>query len=71
MNKTTKRKDNYVPEVSALAVDNVNIEIDADTSALFKAMNFENLPNVSVVNPSVAMPSVPGSGFRRDRPSRQ
>lgn len=41
-----ERKDNYVPEVSALAVE--TIEIDADTQAMLKALNFENMSGVAV-----------------------
>ncbi|KAJ3194808.1 CTP synthase ura7 [Irineochytrium annulatum] len=48
-----ERKDNYVPEVSALAVE--TIEIDKDTEALLKALNFENIPGVQVGNPSAAI----------------
>eukprot|EP00013_Stygamoeba_regulata_P001780 CAMPEP_0177642644 /NCGR_PEP_ID=MMETSP0447-20121125/7701_1 /TAXON_ID=0 /ORGANISM="Stygamoeba regulata, Strain BSH-02190019" /LENGTH=147 /DNA_ID=CAMNT_0019144825 /DNA_START=91 /DNA_END=534 /DNA_ORIENTATION=+ len=39
-----ERKDNYVPEKSA--VDTSNIEVDADTKAMLKAMGFGNLPGV-------------------------
>ncbi|KAJ3308730.1 40S ribosomal protein S17, partial [Blyttiomyces sp. JEL0837] len=60
-----ERKDNYVPEVSALAVDTV--EIDPDTSALLKALNFENLPGVQVVNPSAnIVERVPGLRPKRN-----
>ncbi len=41
-----ERKDNFVPEVSALAG---NVEIDKDTADLLKALNFENIPGVSTV----------------------
>ncbi len=43
-----ERKDNYVPEVSALAQESV--EIDPDTESLLKSMNFENLDFVKVVS---------------------
>jgi small subunit ribosomal protein S17e len=42
-----ERKDNYVPEVSALAVP--NIEVDKDTAELLKSMNFDNIPGVTTV----------------------
>ncbi|KAI8835640.1 hypothetical protein BJ741DRAFT_665203 [Chytriomyces cf. hyalinus JEL632] len=45
--------DQYVPEVSALAVD--TIEVNPDTAALLKARNFENLPGVQVVNPQLSV----------------
>ncbi|KAI8897858.1 ribosomal protein S17e [Globomyces pollinis-pini] len=44
-----ERKDNYVPEVSALAG---GCEIDKDTAELLKALNFENLPGVTQVDPA-------------------
>ncbi|KAJ1994046.1 40S ribosomal protein S17.e.B [Dimargaris cristalligena] len=47
-----ERKDNYVPEVSALNTGRV--EIDSDTKALLKSLHFDNVPGVHVVNPQVA-----------------
>ncbi|CAG8433806.1 12495_t:CDS:2 [Ambispora gerdemannii] len=44
-----ERKDNYVPEVSALAID--NIEIDPETKELLKVLNHENLSGINVINP--------------------
>ncbi|KAL1921545.1 40S ribosomal protein eS17 [Calcarisporiella thermophila] len=55
-----ERKDQYVPEVSALDVE--AIEIDPETQNLLKSLNFEKLPKV-VVTSSVAS----GTG-RVDRP---
>ena len=43
-----ERKDNYVPEVSA--VDTTNIEVDNDTKAMLKSIDFANLSNVTVVS---------------------
>ncbi|CAI2189493.1 1768_t:CDS:2 [Funneliformis geosporum] len=69
-----ERKDNYVPEVSALALD--TIEIDPDTKELLKHLNFENLSGVTVTAP-VALNTLaerPGRGRGRgggDRPPRQ
>ncbi|KAJ3052658.1 40S ribosomal protein S17 [Rhizophlyctis rosea] len=61
-----ERKDNYVPEVSALAVE--SIEIDQDTNALLKALNFEGIQGVTVVAPQQAQQDrVPGGGYRGDR----
>ncbi|OZJ02929.1 40S ribosomal protein S17-A [Bifiguratus adelaidae] len=45
-----ERKDQYVPEVSAL--DITNIEIDPDTEALLKSLNMENLPGVVTTTPA-------------------
>ncbi|KAI7885657.1 40S ribosomal protein S17-A, partial [Lichtheimia hyalospora FSU 10163] len=44
-----ERRDNYVPEFSAL--DTSAIEIDPDTQDLLKSLNFENLPGVQVTQP--------------------
>ncbi|TPX40768.1 hypothetical protein SeMB42_g02872 [Synchytrium endobioticum] len=66
-----ERKDNYVPEVSALAVD--TIDIDQDTAALLKAMSMDTLQGLNIVAPGSQMDArreaVPG--FRRDRPPRR
>ncbi|KAI8391472.1 40S ribosomal protein S17-B [Radiomyces spectabilis] len=47
-----ERRDNFVPEFSAL--DTSVIEIDPDTKDLLKTLNFENLANVQVTNPVAA-----------------
>ncbi|KAG2180112.1 hypothetical protein INT43_003900 [Umbelopsis isabellina] len=57
-----ERKDNYVPEFSAL--DTSVIEIDPETKELLKSLNFENLPGVQVSAPVVANAQ---SDFRRPR----
>ncbi|KAI9345279.1 40S ribosomal protein S17-B [Obelidium mucronatum] len=63
-----ERKDQYIPDVSALAVD--TIEVDPETAALLKALNFENLPGVQVVNPqTAAVERVPG--YRGPRAPRK
>nr|CAG8492620.1 5857_t:CDS:2 [Entrophospora candida] len=71
-----ERKDNYVPEVSALDID--PIEIDPDTKELLKSLNFENLPRVEVAVP-VALNTLTerprggagrGRGGGGDRPPR-
>jgi len=67
-----ERKDNYVPEVSAL--DITNIEIDPDTKDLLKHLNFESLPGVTVSAPVTLANAQPE--FRRprrdgDRPPRR
>ncbi|OMH85899.1 40S ribosomal protein S17-B [Zancudomyces culisetae] len=45
-----ERKDNYVPEFSALDVS--AIEIDQDTKDMLKALNFENLPGITMAEKS-------------------
>ncbi|KAJ1966480.1 40S ribosomal protein S17.e.B [Dipsacomyces acuminosporus] len=45
-----ERKDNYVPDVSAL--DTSAIEVDPVTKEMLKSLNFESLPGVSVVAPT-------------------
>ncbi|KAJ3203506.1 40S ribosomal protein S17 [Entophlyctis luteolus] len=53
-----ERKDNYVPETSALAIE--TIEVDPETAALLKAINFESLP-VQVINPQTSTDTrIPG-----------
>ncbi|KAL0946340.1 hypothetical protein HGRIS_012578 [Hohenbuehelia grisea] len=59
-----ERKDNYVPEVSALDTSATGgLEVDSDTKALLTALNFDSVP-VTVVAPVV---NVPDRGQRRDR----
>ncbi|GAA5828650.1 hypothetical protein JCM3766R1_003773 [Sporobolomyces carnicolor] len=48
-----ERKDNYVPEVSALDTQGVPLEVDPDTKDLLKSLGFDALP-VNVVAPSTA-----------------
>ncbi|THG96257.1 hypothetical protein EW026_g5549 [Hermanssonia centrifuga] len=58
-----ERKDNYVPEVSALDTSVSGLEVDPDTKDLLHALNFDSV-QVNVVQPVVA---VPERGPRRDR----
>ncbi|KAJ2614423.1 40S ribosomal protein S17.e.B [Coemansia sp. RSA 1365] len=44
-----ERKDNYVPDQSALDIS--AIEIDPETESMLKALNFEKLPGISVAAP--------------------
>ena len=58
-----ERKDNYVPDVSA--IDTENIEIDNETKAMLRAMDMNNLPGLTVVQ-------VPSSSERsRSRKGQQ
>ncbi|KAF8635576.1 hypothetical protein AX15_000226 [Amanita polypyramis BW_CC] len=65
-----ERKDNYVPEVSALDVSASGLEVDPDTKELLAALNFDSIP-VTVAQPQSAQPeraprrerrTVPGAG---------
>ncbi|KAJ2554548.1 40S ribosomal protein S17.e.B [Coemansia sp. RSA 1933] len=66
-----ERRDNYVPEFSALDIS--SIEVDPDTEAMLKSLNFEKLPGVSVTAPVRA--GRVGRDFRRrerrPRPQQQ
>ena len=44
-----ERRDNYVPEISALSTS--SIEVDHDTKAMLRAIEFGSLANVVVVQP--------------------
>ncbi|KAL7414866.1 putative RPS17B-ribosomal protein S17.e.B [Mrakia frigida] len=48
-----ERKDNYVPEVSAIAVPEGGLEVDPDTKDLLRSLNMDNIP-VSVSAPILA-----------------
>ncbi|KAF9122232.1 40S ribosomal protein S17 [Mortierella sp. 14UC] len=60
-----ERKDNYIPEFSAL--DTSAIEIDTDTQALLKSLNFEDLAGVTAVEVKQA----PVDTFRKPRGDRK
>ncbi|CAE6372730.1 unnamed protein product [Rhizoctonia solani] len=62
-----ERKDNYVPEVSALDASN-GIEVDPETKDLLRHLNFDSIP-VTVSAPITGyVPPPPRGGDRRGRP---
>jgi small subunit ribosomal protein S17e len=68
-----ERKDQYVPEVSALDftqnTENGTLDVDADTKDLLKSMGFDQV-NVNVV-PVVQQQTQDRSGGRRFQGERQ
>ncbi len=48
-----ERKDNYVPDVSEIALD--VIEIDADTQEMLRKLNFGNMSEI-VINKNLGKP---------------
>ncbi|CAO3632204.1 unnamed protein product [Cunninghamella echinulata] len=60
-----ERRDNYVPETSALETS--SIEIDPDTKELLQSLNFGDLAGVSVTNPSAANTDTRRGGRRGPR----
>ncbi|KZT54467.1 40S ribosomal protein S17 [Calocera cornea HHB12733] len=63
-----ERKDNYVPEVSALDVGEAGLDVDPETKALLKALNSDI--KVNVVQPVTAYAAAerPRRGDRRNVP---
>jgi len=54
-----ERKDNYVPEVSAIDYS-AGLEVDPDTKELLKALNFDGLPvTVKELAPTIVQPERP------------
>jgi hypothetical protein len=47
-----RRRDNYVPDVSALELD--IIEVDAETKDMLKMMDFQGIPGLQLTNPKQA-----------------
>jgi len=64
-----ERKDNYVPEVSALDTSANGLEVDPDTQKLLKALNFDSIQ--VTVTPVTGFQAVErprrGGGERRER----
>ncbi|XP_071845725.1 small ribosomal subunit protein eS17-like isoform X2 [Apostichopus japonicus] len=46
-----ERRDNYVPEVSSLELD--LIEVDPDTKDMLKMLDFDKIDNLQVVEPTM------------------
>jgi len=71
-----ERKDQYVPEVSALDyttnTENGTLEIDPDTKELLKSLGFDNIPTTvqDVVQQQQQDPRRGGGPPRGDRPPR-
>lgn len=65
-----ERKDNYVPEESALKLS--GIEVDVDTKSMLRAINFGDLAGVKAVDASAAaiVRERPRRTERGDRPER-
>ncbi|KAI6132983.1 40S ribosomal protein S17 [Pisolithus croceorrhizus] len=64
-----ERKDNYVPEVSALDTSTAGLDVDADTELMLKGLNFDipvNVVPVVIVQPERGprreRRTVPGAG---------
>jgi len=43
-----ERRDNYVPEVSALEVEGGKVQVDQETQDMLKHLGFENFPTIVV-----------------------
>ncbi|KAG8802803.1 40S ribosomal protein S17 [Serendipita sp. 398] len=63
-----ERKDNYVPEVSALNVGEAGLDVDPDTKEMLRSLGFDSI-NVNVTAVSAYVPThtrqkrtVPGAG---------
>ncbi|CAF1463157.1 unnamed protein product [Rotaria magnacalcarata] len=64
-----ERRDNYVPEISALEAQNM-IAIDQDTKDMLSAFDFKTLPNVAVQEANEQQ-NQHGSGNQRSGGDRQ
>ncbi|KAL1228515.1 40S ribosomal protein S17 [Trichinella nelsoni] len=47
-----ERRDNYVPDVSALSVETLNI--DEETKALLDSLGFGNMEGIEIVRPAIS-----------------
>ncbi|KAG8830771.1 40S ribosomal protein S17 [Serendipita sp. 399] len=63
-----ERKDNYVPEVSALNVGDAGLDVDPDTKEMLRSLGFDSI-NVNVIPVVAYVPThtrqkrtVPGAG---------
>ncbi|KAF8325525.1 ribosomal protein S17e [Amanita rubescens] len=62
-----ERKDNYVPEVSALDTGATGLDVDQDTKDLLAALNFDSIP-VNLIQLPSAQPERPQRRERRAVP---
>ncbi|KAM6501022.1 Ribosomal protein S17e [Amanita muscaria] len=62
-----ERKDNYVPEVSALDTSANGLEVDQDTKDLLTALNFDSI-NVNIIQLPSAQPDRAPRRERRNVP---
>jgi small subunit ribosomal protein S17e len=63
-----ERKDNYVPEVSALVTDTMTV--DQDTQDLLSSLGFRNLKGIKLPDPALAVPTQSETGRYAPRPLR-
>jgi len=65
-----ERKDNYVPEVSAVDVE--TIEIDTETKAMLKHMDMGNMAGIQVIQvPTMGSERTTNNRNRRERNQNQ
>lgn len=64
-----ERKDQYVPEVSALAVE--EIQVDSETMAMIKSLNFDGLAGVVEVGAQGGAVTGAAQGGHKNRGPRR
>ena len=66
-----ERRDQYVPEVSAIAAPGGIVKVDADVQDLLQHIGFGNLPGLTVDANANAHAEKPQRRERRERPAKQ